>query len=127
MYRVSPATYLAGGIISTSMANANASCSATELLRMQPPEGMNCGTFLNPYLEQAGGQVLGSDETDLCTYCPISNTNQFLSQFEVKYSNRWRDYGLLWAYVLFNIVTALALYWLFRVPKGSSVKQAKRP
>lgn len=34
---------------------------------------------------------------------------------ECWYANRWRDFGLLWAYVVFNIIAAVGIYWLARV------------
>lgn len=34
-----------------------------------------------------------------------------------KYEKRWMDFGLLWIYIVFNVVGALFLYWLVRVPK----------
>ena len=27
----------------------------------------------------------------------------------------WRNYGIMWAYVIFNIFAAFGLYWLARV------------
>lgn len=32
-------------------------------------------------------------------------------------TSRWRDFGIIWAYVVVNIVGAIGLYWIFRVPK----------
>ena len=29
----------------------------------------------------------------------------------------WRDFGILWAYLIVNIVGACSFYWYFRVPK----------
>jgi ABC-type multidrug transport system permease subunit len=44
----------------------------------------------------------------------------------MSYSDHWRNIGVLFAYVGFNIVAAVFLYWLCRVPKHWSrkVKQA---
>ncbi|RYP43328.1 hypothetical protein DL770_011720 [Monosporascus sp. CRB-9-2] len=128
MYRASPATYLVGGIMSTAVANTDVTCADYEVLYLVPPSGgsMSCDEFLGPFAEAAGGRVLDPAALDKCGYCPLGTTNDFLAQFELSYDTRWRDFGLVWVYILFNIGAALGLYWAFRVPKGkgSKVKRA---
>lgn len=58
MYRVSPATYLAGGIMSTAVAGADVVCADYEVLHVVPPQNMTCGEFLGPFAQAAGGRVL---------------------------------------------------------------------
>ncbi|KAM0276296.1 hypothetical protein ACHAQH_006885 [Verticillium albo-atrum] len=123
MYYISPGTYLVGGVMSSAIANADVTCAAREILRLAPPSGMTCLEFLGPFAEAVGGNLLTPDATETCLYCPISTTNQFLARFNIKYATRWRDFGVLWAYVLFNVGAALALYWVFRVPKGKGTKR----
>lgn len=43
----------------------------------------------------------------------------------MSYSNRWRDFGILFAYIIFNIFMAVFLYWLVRVPKHKKEKEGK--
>jgi hypothetical protein len=38
----------------------------------------------------------------------------------------WRNFGILWAFCIFNIVAALALYWLLRMPKTKKDKKDKK-
>jgi flagellar biosynthesis/type III secretory pathway M-ring protein FliF/YscJ len=38
---------------------------------------------------------------------------------------RWRNFGLLWVYVVFNIFAAVFFYWLARVPKNKGKEQAE--
>lgn len=127
MYRVSPATYLVGGVMSASLANSEVVCDPRELLRLQAPsESMTCGDFLGPYASVAGGRLWNPEESgSVCLYCPITNTNQFLARFEIDYADRWRNFGLLWVYIIFNVITAMGLYWLVRVPKRQGVLKAK--
>ncbi|KAG7124728.1 ABC multidrug transporter C like protein [Verticillium longisporum] len=123
MYYISPGTYLVGGVMSSAIANAEVPCAAREILRLAPPSGMDCLEFLGPFAEAAGGNLLTPNATETCLYCSISNTNQFLARYSIKYATRWRDFGVLWAYVLFNVGAALALYWAFRMPKGKGTKR----
>lgn len=115
MYYVSPFTYLVSGVLSTGLANAPAFCKPLELKMVTPPSGLSCGAFLAEYLSYAGGQHLNPEALADCLYCPISDTNQFLKLIHAEYQHRWRNVGLLWAYVGFNIVAALGLYWFARV------------
>ena len=47
----------------------------------------------------------------------MADTNTFLEALSSKYDDRWRYFGILWVYVLVNVVLAIGLYWLVRVPK----------
>ncbi|TIC93490.1 Multidrug resistance protein CDR2 [Colletotrichum higginsianum] len=134
MHRVSPATYLVGGITSAAVPSVDVVCAEAEVLRVAlPASGLGsgsdatCGGFLGPFAEAAGGRVLnpaaaGDGAGSVCEYCPLGTTGDFLARFDIAYGTRWRDLGIVWAYVLFNIAAAMALYWLFRVPKGKRAK-----
>ncbi|GAA5843073.1 hypothetical protein JCM11251_002723 [Rhodosporidiobolus azoricus] len=123
MYRVSPFTYLAEGLLSAAFGNTEVRCSSSEYLRFPPASG-TCQEYLQPYIDAAGGYVLNPTATDECQFCPIQYTNDFLSSVSYSYGNRWRDYGLLWVYIIFNVFAALGLYYWARMPKKSR-KQKK--
>lgn len=123
MYHASPATYLMEGLMSVAVSGSDVKCASNELLYVSPPGNMTCGDFLGPFAKAASGNLLNPAASEDCAYCARSTTDGFLESFDIYYSHRWRDFGLLWAYVLFNIVGALALYWVFRVPKGAGVKR----
>ena len=40
-----------------------------------------------------------------------------LATVNAYYDQRWRNFGILWAFVAFNVVAAVGLYWVARVPK----------
>ncbi|CAG8953551.1 hypothetical protein HYFRA_00010008 [Hymenoscyphus fraxineus] len=127
MYRVSPFTYLVGGVLSTGMANTDVNCATQEFLHFDPPSGLQCWQYLDPYIRgnstlgtaPAGGYLTpGSlNATSDCTFCTLADTNAFLANVNIFYSERWRNFGLMWVYIIFNAVMAVFLYWLARVPK----------
>lgn len=117
MYRVSPFTYIISGLLSTTLANAAARCSFIEYLRFSPPSNTSCGSYLQSYIQTAGGYVLNNSALDTCEYCPISDTNEFLKLLHSEYEERWLDFAVVWVYVVFNAVMALVIYWAVRVPK----------
>jgi ATP-binding cassette, subfamily G (WHITE), member 2, PDR len=123
MYHVSPATYLVSGVMSTSIHGSKVVCASNEELQVMPPVNMTCAEFLGPYASASGGQMLNPSATDMCRYCPLSTTGQFLANFNIDYADRWRNFGLLWVYIGFNVVAAMVIYWLLRVPKGVGPKQ----
>lgn len=122
MYRLSPFTYVVGGMIPTGISMAPIVCYPQELIKITPPTGQTCGEYMAPYIEMAGGYLVDPESMSGCEYCSASTTDDLLKQFGLSYGTRWRDFGLLWAYVIFNIVVAVGLYWLVRVPKKKKEK-----
>ena len=131
MYRVSPFTYLVSGMLSTGIANAPVQCADIEILTFQPygfsgTANATCAEYAGPYLRAAGGYLTNPSALADCHVCPLSATNTYLVQLSSNYGDRWRNIGLLAAYIVFNIFAALAIYWLARMPKGSRAKGAKK-
>jgi ATP-binding cassette subfamily G (WHITE) protein 2 (PDR) len=86
---------------------------------MQPPVGATCGEYLGPFAQVAGGEIYNPNARADCQYCSISTADQFLAGSQISYSTRWRDYGIVFAYIVFNIFMAVLLYYLIRVRKSS--------
>ncbi|KAF4961927.1 hypothetical protein FSARC_9968 [Fusarium sarcochroum] len=126
MHPVSPGTYLVGGAMSAAISGADVVCSEAEILKFQLPSNMTCDEFMGPFAKATGGVLLNPEEmVEACRYCIISNTDQFLSRFDIYYSDAWRNIGLLWVYVLVNAGAAMGLYWLVRMPKNQGHRRAK--
>lgn len=125
MYRVSPLTYLVSGMLSVGVANTNVVCEAVELLTFEPPSGQTCGNYLANYISYAGGYVTNKDATSACKFCSISDTNVYLAAVNISYADRWRNFGIMWAYIVVNVVGAVAFYYFIRVPKKSKAIKAK--
>lgn len=129
LYRVSPFTYLVSALLSTSVGNTAVECANNEYLALNPPSNMTCKEFLGTQMSYAGGYLKAGTENSMteCSYCPIGRTNDYLAGIGINYADRWRNFGLLFVYIAFNIAGALFLYWLTRVPKGSKkVKKSKK-
>ncbi|KAL4806551.1 ABC-2 type transporter-domain-containing protein [Aspergillus unguis] len=122
MYRVSPFTYLVSAMLSTGVSGTDAYCEQVEFLSLNPPAGSTCYQYMEPFISQMGGYLQTPNATDTCTFCQISSTDTFLAQVESHFSDAWRNFGLMWVYIVFNIGAAVFIYWLARVPKGSKNK-----
>ena len=115
MYRVSPLTYIVDGIAATALHGFPVACSQSEILVFDPANSTTCGTYMQAYLTQTLGQLLNPSATVQCQYCPFTNTDQFLGMSSITWDTRWRNFGIVWAYIVFNIVMSITLYYLFRV------------
>ena len=125
MYRISPFTYLVSGVMSTGLANAAVVCANIEYLHFDPLPGQSCGTYMQDYIGAAGGYLLDNNTMSDCSFCSLSSTNAFLTQVSANYSDRWRNFGIMFAYIAFNIAAAIFFYWLLRVPKNTRKKAKK--
>lgn len=124
MYRVNPFTYIVEGFLGTTIANAPVTCADNEILHFTAPEGKSCSEYMAEYVDMAGGQLLNSaGNASTCSFCPMTDTNAFLSSINVSWDNRWRNFGLLWAYIIFNVSAATFIFWLVRVPKNKKDKK----
>ncbi len=126
MYRVSPFTYLISALLSTAVANAPLHCASKEFITVQPAKsGQTCSEYFAAYMNATGGYLQDGSATSDCKYCTMSTTNQFLATIDIKYGDRWRNFGLMIVYIIFNICAAFGLYWFFRVPKKKRSKETK--
>ncbi|OJI79765.1 hypothetical protein ASPTUDRAFT_131877 [Aspergillus tubingensis CBS 134.48] len=123
MYRVSPFTYLVSSVLSVGIAGNDVECSDIELLHIPPPTGQNCSSYLDTYVRNYQATLLNPEDNTECLVCSISKTDQYLSALSMSYSDRWRNVGILFAFIVFNAIAAVFLYWLVRVPKKKSVKE----
>ncbi|GAW17660.1 hypothetical protein ANO14919_071200 [Xylariales sp. No.14919] len=127
LYRVSPFTYLVSSMLSFSVGNTSVTCAANEILTLNPPANETCMSYLGTQVQVAGYLVPGTENNMAnCQYCPVKETNAYLLQTSVVFEDRWRNFGLLFVYIAFNIFGALFLYWLTRVPKNWNKKKAKK-
>jgi len=114
MYWVTPFHYLLEGFLGVAIHDQPVVCMSGEFARFNAPPGQTCQSYTQPFIAQAGGYVqVGVD--GICEFCQYANGDQFGRGFSVYYSNRWRDFGIFWAFILFNYaVVYLATYLRFR-------------
>ena len=125
MYYVSPFTYFMRGMLATSLANADVICKKSEFVLLPPPINSTCSDYLSPYLSAVGGYVANPTSTESCNVCLMSSTNTFLAGIRAKWEERWMNLGIFAAFCVINIMLAIFLYWLARVPRSDhAVKTA---
>ncbi|KAG0701470.1 ABC-2 type transporter-domain-containing protein [Suillus ampliporus] len=109
MYRVSPFTYIIQGLLGQAIGGTPISCASRELVSVNPPKGLTCDKYMGPFMEFAGGYLTNPDASEGCQYCPYETADDYMySIFSIKYSYHWRNIGIVFGYVLFNI---FAMFW----------------
>jgi len=119
MYRVSPFTYWVAAMVAPQVHDRPIVCSQTELSIFSPPAGETCQQYLAAFLRTAPGYLQNPAATANCAYCQLSVGDQFLAGANIYYSQRWRNFGIFWAYIFFNVFAAVVLYYGFRVQQWS--------
>jgi ATP-binding cassette subfamily G (WHITE) protein 2 (PDR) len=109
-------------MVSTLLHDRPVVCSSTETSHFDPPSGQTCGQYLADYLQTAPGVLQNPDATTNCQYCPLSSSDQFLAGSKIYYNERWRNFGIMFAFIGFNIAMAVLSYWAFRVAKWDTSK-----
>ncbi|KAG4437711.1 hypothetical protein IFR05_006794 [Cadophora sp. M221] len=125
LYHLTPVTYFVRTMLSTGIAGAHITCAANELLYLNPPTGQSCSSYLNPYMNYSGAHLLNPDATSGCQLCPMKDADAPLAQIGVHFSKRWEDFGISLIYTAVNILGALLLYWIFRVPRGTLARNTR--
>ena len=128
MYRVSPLTYMIGGWAGAGLHGRAVHCARNELAVFDPPSGQTCAAYLAQYFKSgAPGQLYNPSATAGCQYCPLTNGDQFLAGSNIYASQKYRNFGIGFVFIIFNIWAAVTLYYVFRVRRFSFVSLAKGP
>ncbi|KAJ5843840.1 Brefeldin A resistance protein [Penicillium chrysogenum] len=112
MYWLTPFHYLLEGLVGVITHNVPVRCIDREESRFSTPAGMNCQDYAGSFAEKAGGYVRDAGN-GMCSFCQYSTGNQYAKSLNVFYSHKWRDYGILWAYIIFNFALVFAFSWLY--------------
>jgi ATP-binding cassette subfamily G (WHITE) protein 2 (PDR) len=87
-------------MLSIGIANTKIHCADNEFVNFNPPSGQTCGDYMRPWINKAGGYLQNPSATNQCAFCTYDDTNVFLSQVGSSYSHVWRDFGILWAFIM---------------------------
>ncbi|KAJ5621248.1 hypothetical protein N7528_006031 [Penicillium herquei] len=127
MYRVSPVTYLMGGMIKAALADTDLHCASIDLLNIPLPSensSLSCGSYLDAYVQSVGGKILNPNTTvamgEDCVFCDVTDANTVLKSMGMDVHTRWLDLGLFVVYVVVNVAGIFFFYWLTRGRKKSS-------
>ncbi|KAI9772587.1 MAG: ATP-binding cassette transporter snq2 [Geoglossum umbratile] len=125
MYYLSPFTWLVSGLLSTTLHDVAITCAPKEISIFMPPQGQTCGDYAGAFVKRMHGKILNPMATSNCEYCRFSTGDQYLSTLNMRWEDRWRDFGLLAVYILFNAMMAFVYYYLAKIRGLHSLKIAR--
>ncbi|RAL01405.1 putative ABC transporter [Aspergillus ibericus CBS 121593] len=130
MYWLTPFHYLLEGFLGVVVHDVPLRCVSREESEFRPPSGMTCQEYAGSYASQVGGYVQDAGN-GLCAFCQYSVGDNFAASFNVFYSHKWRNYGIFWAYVIFNFMAVFFFSWLYlhgikNMKRGLSARKSEK-
>ena len=130
MYPLSPFTYIVEGMLGNAVHDKPVICEPRELNMVIPPPGQSCDSYLQPFSypldvtppnpNSMGYYVQRPDGN--CDVCSMRRGEDYLRSIEMNSDNRFRDLGILCAYIAFNFALIFFMYYIFRVHRWKSNK-----
>ncbi|KAJ3127424.1 hypothetical protein HK100_009771 [Physocladia obscura] len=104
LYWIDPYHYLIEGMMVNDLGGQKLTCDSTSFVSVAIPSNTTCGAYFEPYISIAGapGTLVNTSATGNCVYCPVSTGDDIFKSFGWSYENRWRNFGILMGFWLFN-------------------------
>ncbi|KZP09293.1 hypothetical protein FIBSPDRAFT_938543 [Athelia psychrophila] len=119
VYWVNPVTYYVGAFLGSTLHGLKVECKSIDLAVFNPPSGQTCVEYAGDWVASSGGYLANPNATSDCGFCQYSNGDQYLEGLDIRYEDRWRDFGIFLAFVFFNAFLAYSLFYFFRVRQVS--------
>ncbi|KAK9454038.1 ABC-2 type transporter-domain-containing protein [Dipodascopsis uninucleata] len=127
MYRVSPITYFIQSLLGNVLHDREVRCADSEFSIFDPPPGNTCYEYAGLFASQAGAYINNPNATSQCQYCKWTVGDQYLESVNIDYSDtRWRNVGLEFVYIVFNIAFAFFGFYIFRVYGWGFITKLKK-
>lgn len=104
LHQLDPFTRLIGGMVVTELHDLPVNCKASELQRFTAPAGQTCGEYMQAFFENGNPGYIVNNATSACEYCAYKVGDQFYTRLGFDFSHRWRDLGILVAFVGSNLI-----------------------
>ncbi|KAI8095109.1 ABC-2 type transporter-domain-containing protein [Gilbertella persicaria] len=119
MYWVDPYHYLIEGLVVNALDSVPVICGDGDFVTINAPPGQTCQEYMSDFFASGGLGYLGNPNgTDVCNYCQYNTGGDFYEQrIGWSFSNRWRDFGILCLYTVFNCFAFCFFVFLFRKAK----------
>jgi len=111
VYHLSPFNYLIGGLLGVLVHDVPVTCTEKEYARIPKPPTQTCQEYTGAFIQQVGGYV--QQVGDECRFCQYKSGDEFVAGFNIYYNYHWRNYGILWAYIIFNFALVFVCTWLY--------------
>lgn len=92
------------------------------VVSFQPPGRPNMWWIYQTVFEFGTGYIANPDATADCAYCQYKVGDEYLARINASFSYLWRNFGFIWAYILFNIAGMIVVYYVVQVKHFSPMK-----
>ncbi len=110
VYYESPFTYFLENMMTELFDHRAVICDSNEFALLMPQDEMTCGAYMKDYIKMKGGYLRSDSDRVYCTYCSYASGQEFTNNLHMYFKNHWRNFGIMWAFVIGNIVLMLAAY-----------------
>ncbi|GAB5587019.1 ATP-binding cassette transporter snq2 [Umbelopsis nana] len=118
LYWLVPYHYVIEGLVTNVLEGDIVHCNENDFFTLIAPPSQTCAQYLAPYFQNDPGYVDNPNDTTACKVCQYTDGSDYYSQnIGWNFANRWRDFGIVCAYCVFNIATFAFFVWLFRKPR----------
>ncbi|KAI8968505.1 ABC-2 type transporter-domain-containing protein [Mycotypha africana] len=118
MYWLDPFHYYIEGLTVNELEHLVVECNESDLLKFPPPAGQTCGEYMANFFEAGNtGYITNPDamQPELCGYCSYkSGPEYYETRNQWSASHKWRNFGILVAFFVFNVFVFLLLVFLKR-------------
>lgn len=97
-------TRLISGLVSGELHQLPVNCKPGELNQFTAPPGQTCGEYMADFFAAGGPGYLAQNATQDCAYCAFRVGDEFFEAFGISFENRWRDFGILTAFIGSNLI-----------------------
>jgi len=105
LYELNPVTRLISGMVTTELQGRTVVCTQPEFNSFPAPNGTSCGEYMARFFAAGGaGYIQDPSSTGTCNYCAYATGEQFYGPFKLSFDDRWRDLGILAAFIASNLV-----------------------
>lgn len=114
-----------------AIGGAQVHCEADEMQVVRLPPGATCQSHMEPFSRPQSSDPRGNgyyvDNNDgTCSFCLYRYGDDYLETVMMDASNKYRDLGIIVAYIAFNTALLFTLFWLFRIFKFGKNRQGKK-
>ena len=121
MFPLSTFTYIVEGFIGDVLHNAPVRCTEKEFQRIFPPSGQSCAQYLGNFSMELGSKMNGigyfrdAPDGNGCDYCSMRAGEDYLTSIKLSSDRRYRNIGIVIAYIAFSYICMFILYYFFRI------------
>lgn len=115
--QLDPYTRIVSGLITTALHDLHVYCEESEFQKFTPPSGQTCEAYAAPFIARNGGYVDNPSASDECRYCQYRVGDEYYRQLGLTFDNRWKDLGILSAFIGLNVIITLVASRYLRYAK----------